>query len=591
MEELYIKMKHRSNITRFCPALTLLEMVIAMAIMAVLFAVLVPLLRAIQNSWDSKAGDAEMLQNGRVLMDHLQRNLSTVSRITAVSSSAETDGYIEFQDNDANSVRYDINGETGYVEFGPAGNLADLAGPVTQFQFTCYDACDLDTPLDPVTDTGLIRFVKVQTTLTNSAGMGQDLTLTASAYLRTDAIGTDANDPNLLFVSGGQMVMDPFGQISCVPTAQESLKISLIESWGYTVTIINCQQSQAEFDAAVADANVAYISEEVNPIYLGTKLTNATIGVVNEQVRLHLDFQFSEYVSFKTHQQVNIVDNTHYITSGLGLGLLSIFSSDQPAHMLIPPLAPGLSVLARSERTPDHFEPSLAILEAGAELYGGGNAAGRRVQLPWGDDGFDINALNANGRMIMKRSIEWAAAVKGSGGEDPVPGEGTYRDEFNASDYSGNDGTLTWKGDWQEINESDGPVRGDEIVATDPLASPQPPSNQLRVRDNDGGGEGVVREADLNGAATATLSFLYRRYSLDDASAYVAVELSINGAAGPWTEIARFEGPANESAYLPFSQDISAYIAANFAIRFISSPNLGDKDDVWFDDVEIQLSP
>lgn len=361
METLYIQMERRSNITRFCPALTLLEMVIAMAIMAIIFAVLVPQLRAIQNSWASKAGDAETLQNGRVLTDHLRRNLASAAEITVVSGPAETNGYIEFQDNDENSVRYDINGGTGYVEFGPVGNLADLAGPVSQFQITCYDACDLDTPLDPVIDTSLIRLVKVQTTLTNSAGMGRDLTLTASAYLRTDAI-------------------------------------------------------------------------------------------------------------------------------------------------------------------------------------------------------------------------------------DLSPGEGTYHDEFNESSYSGNDGTLTWTGDWLEINESDGASRGDEVVTEDPLASPRPPTNQLRVRDNDGGGEGVMRQANLEGAVTATLSLLYRRAELVDAGDYVAVEVSTNGTDGPWTEIVRFEGPANEFAYQPFSQDISAYIDAHFAIRFISSPTLGGKEDVWFDEVEIQLS-
>jgi hypothetical protein len=100
-----------------------------------------------------------------------------------------------------------------------------------------------------------------------------------------------------------------------------------------------------------------------------------------------------------------------------------------------------------------------------------------------------------------------------------------------------------------------------------------------------------MREANLDGATTATLSFLYRRASLDDPTDYVAVELSINGSGGPWTEIARFEGPADESAYLTFSQDISAYISADFAIRFISSPTLDGREDVWFDEVDISISP
>jgi len=175
-------MQYQNSKTHFSRALTLVEMVIAMTIMAIVFAAILPQFRAIQNSWDSKQAAAETLQNSRVLMEHLYRNLSKAVKITVVSDSAETNGYIEFQDNDANSFRYDINGATSYVEFGPVGNLADLAGPVSQLQFTCYDACDLDTP---ITDVNPIRCVKVETTLINP-GPGPDKAFTTQAYLRTN---------------------------------------------------------------------------------------------------------------------------------------------------------------------------------------------------------------------------------------------------------------------------------------------------------------------------------------------------------------------------------------------------------------------
>ena len=65
--------------------MTLVEILISMAIMAVIFAAVVPQFRVIQNSWDSKVGASETLQNGRVLIDHLNRNLSKASRILEVS--------------------------------------------------------------------------------------------------------------------------------------------------------------------------------------------------------------------------------------------------------------------------------------------------------------------------------------------------------------------------------------------------------------------------------------------------------------------------------------------------------------------------
>lgn len=131
------------------------------------------------------------------------------------------------------------------------------------------------------------------------------------------------------------------------------------------------------------------------------------------------------------------------------------------------------------------------------------------------------------------------------------------------------------------MGESNGPTSGDVQV------TPDESNYQLRIKDNDNGGEGVEREADLSGASSATLSFDYRRQGLDSSTDYVKVEISSNGVSGPWTEIARFQGSGTDSSYQPFSQDISGYISGNTRIRFISSPNMGGSDIVWFDNVNI----
>jgi type II secretory pathway pseudopilin PulG len=181
---------HLRPIARNKCGVTLMELVIAMAMIAIIFAVVVPQFVVIRNSWDVKQGSAEALQNGRVLMDHINRNLSKAVRITAVSAYTDTDGYIEFEDNDGNTLRYDI-AASNYVEYGTAGNLADLAGPVGSLTFTCYDACDLDSPLSPVTDTNDVRVVKVDATFSNSASMGQDKTFSTWVYLRVNSQSQD----------------------------------------------------------------------------------------------------------------------------------------------------------------------------------------------------------------------------------------------------------------------------------------------------------------------------------------------------------------------------------------------------------------
>ncbi|MFH1372150.1 MAG: hypothetical protein ABII09_12815 [Planctomycetota bacterium] len=178
-----IKMSRENQINCSRPAVTLMELVIAMALIGIIFAAILPQFAVIRNSWDVKQGTAEALQNGRVLMDHINRNLSKAVRITAVSESSDIDGYIEFEDNDGNNLRYDKAGNN-YVEYGAVGDLSDLAGPVSSLTFACYDACDLDTTLSPVVDTNDIRVVKVDATFTNSGSLGQNKSFTTWVYLR-----------------------------------------------------------------------------------------------------------------------------------------------------------------------------------------------------------------------------------------------------------------------------------------------------------------------------------------------------------------------------------------------------------------------
>jgi len=177
-------MNNRNDKILFRRALTLLELVLAMVMVTIIFAAVLPQFAMMGHSWDIKEGSAEALQNGRVLMDHISRNLSEAVRITAVSEADDSGGYIEFEDNDGNIMRYQLN--DNYVEYGPVGDLSDLAGIVISLTFTCYDACDLDNPVESVADLNNIRAVKVEAVFINSASMGQDKNFTTMIYLRTN---------------------------------------------------------------------------------------------------------------------------------------------------------------------------------------------------------------------------------------------------------------------------------------------------------------------------------------------------------------------------------------------------------------------
>jgi hypothetical protein len=197
-------------------------------------------------------------------------------------------------------------------------------------------------------------------------------------------------------------------------SAEDAAKRALIESWGYTVTPISASASQAAFDAAVVTADAAYISEEINSGDLNTKMTNACIGVVNDEDRLADDLGFAapppvDGFGLYTSDIIDITDNSHYITQPFAIGSLSITNPAQPLHTLAGTIAPGAQFLAEQ---PSSANGTLVVIEAGDALATppGGVAAGRRVYLPWGGSAFTINSLTAGGELLMRQAIEWAIA-------------------------------------------------------------------------------------------------------------------------------------------------------------------------------------
>ena len=153
----------------------------------------------------------------------------------------------------------------------------------------------------------------------------------------------------------------------------------------------------------------------------------------------------------------------------------------------------------------------------------------------------------------------------------------TVRDEFNRVSYSNNDGTSNWSGSWQEYGENNGPDSGDARVMDGPGNS----RYVLRVRDYN---RGVIREADLSGATSATLSYSYQR-NLHNHSGDVAVYISRDGG-GHWSLLADYVGYAMDSNYRSASFDISSYISNNTQIAFVSY-TYSNNDQVFFDDIQI----
>lgn len=186
--------------------------------------------------------------------------------------------------------------------------------------------------------------------------------------------------------------------------AQEQARKTLMEGWGYTVVPISESERRSTYRSLCRASSMAYICETVRASSVRRKLTSTTIPIVTEEAELSDELGIAGSMTAMTDRRVEIADNTHYITSAFSLGPLTLFNTDQPVRYLSGSYG-GFTTLGH--RVGSSGSATLVVMERGAALTTGRTAAGRRVHLPWGNTGMDINALTADGRALMRRSIEW----------------------------------------------------------------------------------------------------------------------------------------------------------------------------------------
>ena len=198
-------------------------------------------------------------------------------------------------------------------------------------------------------------------------------------------------------------------------SAEDEARKSQFEDWNYVVSIIGEADSQAAYDAAVADADVVYIPEDVYSFTVETKLITTSIGVVWEEGRLSDYFKMTNFDGgyYSGSTQINIVNNAHFITQPLTTGYVSIVNNSlAPLRFIDGFLAPGAIILAMRSGS---SVPVMAALDAGALNASSTPSPGRRVVLPWAGDDFAWSMLNPTGLTIVQRALEWASQLTLSG--------------------------------------------------------------------------------------------------------------------------------------------------------------------------------
>ncbi len=355
------------------------------------------------------------------------------------------------------------------------------------------------------------------------------------------------------------------------PAPAEVEKKQLFESWGYTVSLIDDGASQAVYDSALDISDVVYVSETAVSTQVGTRLSNTTVGIVNEEGFLYDELGIASVAAWPVGDSINITDIGHDITRVFTLGALSIYDANMEAVTVSGTLAPDLQTLAVSGGA-----GAVVVQDKGADLYGGGTAAGRRVTLPIGrtdTSNFDWNYINNNGLLLVHRAIEWAKPI--------TCNDADYRDDFESNAFDNNDGSLSWSSDWIEV-DANGAGAGAGSVRIQ--------GGQLQLDDHPdtGGQPSASRQLNLDGASAAVLAFDYELGSSTDLGSDIALlEISPDGTG--WVQLEDFSqwggGASGSRVY-----DISAYLAPSTQLRFrITAGYSNDKEYLAIDKLSVSV--
>ncbi|NBC11429.1 MAG: hypothetical protein GVY24_06790 [Planctomycetes bacterium] len=190
----------------------------------------------------------------------------------------------------------------------------------------------------------------------------------------------------------------------------DKLRVVQAQTWDYNVTLINADASRSELDAAIAVNDVVWVSPTAPAGDLSEKLLHSVIGVVAEHRDQWTSLKLAEASSARSTRGLEgrITSASHYITSPLGSGPVSLTTADADLVRMTPTLAAGAQLLATDSA---ESGAALVALDAGGTLVDDSAAVGRRVGMPWGVSAdFAFDQLTGESLTLLQRALEWAAA-------------------------------------------------------------------------------------------------------------------------------------------------------------------------------------
>jgi len=161
--------------------LSLLEMMVATAIMATLMGSVVVLVRGSHAAWNAYEEDFAITENAYGVLRHFTRQLRQATVITDISLPTNNSGNLSFLTTINETKIWDHDGALSQITFSDGTNTQVLARDIDQLTFNYFEA-DGVTPTTELEDIQVI-LCTVQVTLPR--GAGETRTVSTRAWLRS----------------------------------------------------------------------------------------------------------------------------------------------------------------------------------------------------------------------------------------------------------------------------------------------------------------------------------------------------------------------------------------------------------------------
>lgn len=341
---------------------TLIELVVSMSIMTILLGAMVSALLISSQALPGKNAAEEQSIAAAEALQQIERELRFATSITSLSATA--------------------------ITFTVADRGHGSAGPETiRYCWTGTDGASLTRSYNGGSSTTVVQNVT-------------DFNITL-----TNATGVLDHAPRVVLLAGSS---------NPPSSTDDGMKRDLLLSWGWSVNVVADTATLAAFQAAVANADVVYVSEDSDSARGVNLWYNSTRGVVIEETAALSYYGFVLLPLNNNGYRVRVAV-AHPITFGYSVG--ETISVTQSSHSInrqsVLLLASGCTTLATVSS-----DCVLGVIDAGGTLIDGSASKSRRVMMPWGAStvllaipvDFPFSDVTAAGKKLLRQSLVWAAA-------------------------------------------------------------------------------------------------------------------------------------------------------------------------------------